>query len=102
MNKIYEWSKKWILKFIAKKCHIMKLGKNKRRPLWNCLMGKEQIMKTKEEKELGVIIQENLSPKKHISIIFGLSYKMLTNIRVTFQYMDKDMMEKKSSQALFI
>ena len=58
------------------------------------MMGEEQIIKTKEEKDLGVIIQENLSPEKHISKIFGLSYKMLTNIRVAFYYIDKDMMKK--------
>ncbi|MPD02924.1 hypothetical protein E2C01_098533 [Portunus trituberculatus] len=40
------------------------------------------------------MIQENLSPEKHISKIFGRSYKMLTNIRVASQYMDKDMMKK--------
>ncbi|MPC25853.1 hypothetical protein E2C01_018976 [Portunus trituberculatus] len=62
----------------------MGLGKSKRRPVWNYLMGEEQITKTKEEKDLGVIIQENLNPKKLISKIFGSAYKMLTNIRVTF------------------
>ncbi|MPC78882.1 hypothetical protein E2C01_073384 [Portunus trituberculatus] len=51
-------------------------------------------MKNKEEKDLGVIIQESLNPEKHISKIFGLSYKMLTNIRVAFPFMDKDMMKK--------
>ncbi|MPC75146.1 hypothetical protein E2C01_069530 [Portunus trituberculatus] len=69
----------------------MELGKSKRRPVWNYLMGEEQIMKTREEKDLGVIIQENLYPEKHISKIFGLTYKILTNIRVAFQFMNKDM-----------
>ncbi|MPC96015.1 hypothetical protein E2C01_091249 [Portunus trituberculatus] len=45
-------------------------------------------MKTLEEKHLGVIIQENLNSEKHISKIFRLAYKMLTNIK--FQFMDKD------------
>ncbi|MPC09257.1 hypothetical protein E2C01_001860 [Portunus trituberculatus] len=75
----------------------MELGKSKRRSVWKYLVGAEQIMKTKEEKDLGVIIQENLCQK--ISKIFGLSYKMLTNIRVAFQYMDKDKIKKKSLQA---
>ncbi|MPC64514.1 hypothetical protein E2C01_058631 [Portunus trituberculatus] len=90
LNTVYEWSRKWKLEFNGKKCHIMELGKIKRRPIWNYLMGEEQIMNTKEEKDLGVIIQENLSLYKHISKISGLSYKMLTNIRVAFHYMDKN------------
>ncbi|MPC59400.1 hypothetical protein E2C01_053419 [Portunus trituberculatus] len=56
INKTYEWSRKWKLEFNAKKCHIMELRKSNRRLVWNCLMGEEQIMKTKEEKDLGVII----------------------------------------------
>ncbi|MPC87819.1 hypothetical protein E2C01_082696 [Portunus trituberculatus] len=66
INKIYEWSKKWKLEFNAKKCHVRELGKSKKRQVWNYLMREEQIMKTKEEKDLGVIIQENLNPEKHI------------------------------------
>ncbi|MPC57274.1 hypothetical protein E2C01_051251 [Portunus trituberculatus] len=77
-NKIYEWNKKCKLEFSAKKCHIMELGKSMRTPVWNYLMGEEQIMKNKEEQDLGVVIQENLNTEKHISKIFGLAYKMLT------------------------
>ena len=64
-------------------------GKSKKRPVWNYMMGEEQIKKTKVEKDLRVIIQENLNPEKHKIKIFGLSYKMLTNIRVAFHYIDK-------------
>ncbi|MPC61232.1 hypothetical protein E2C01_055299 [Portunus trituberculatus] len=72
----------------------MDLGKSNRRLVRNYLMGEEQIIKTKEEKYLGVIVQENLNPENHKNKIFGLSYKMLTNVRVAFQFMDKYMMKK--------
>ena len=42
--------KQWKLEFDAKKCHIMEMGKSKRRPVWNYKMGEEQILKTEEEK----------------------------------------------------
>ena len=32
IDKIDEWSKRWKLDFNAKKCHVMELGKSKRRP----------------------------------------------------------------------
>ena len=57
-------------------------------------MEEEQIMKIKEEKDLGVIMEENLNLYKYMTKIFGLSYKMLTNIRMAFHYMHKDMMKK--------
>ena len=49
-------------------------------------MEEEVIMKNKEEKDLGVVIQDTLSPEQHISKLFGSMYKMLTNIKVPFQY----------------
>ena len=57
-------------------------------------MGQEVILNTKEEKDLRIVIQDTLSPEWHISKLFGSTYRMLTNIRVAFYYMDKDMMRK--------
>ena len=39
----------------------MELGKSKRRPKWSYKMGQEEIPKTKEEKDLGVVIQDTLT-----------------------------------------
>ena len=60
----------------------------------NAKMGQEVILKTKEEKELGVVIQDTLSPGQHINELFGSTYRILTSIRVAFHNMDKDMMKK--------
>ena len=47
IEKIDEWNKRWKLDFNAKKCHVMELGKSKRRPKWNYKMGHEEILNTK-------------------------------------------------------
>ena len=60
-----EWSKRWKLDSNAKKCHVMEPGKSKRRPKWNYKMRQEEILKTKEEKDLGVVIQDTLSTERH-------------------------------------
>ena len=57
-------------------------------------MEEEQIMKIKEEKDLGVIMEENLNLYKYMTKIFGLSYRTFTYITVAFHYMDKDMIKK--------
>ena len=51
------------LEFNAKKCHIMELGKSKRRPVWNYMM--EQITKTKDEKDLVVNTGKSETRKRH-------------------------------------
>ena len=57
-------------------------------------MGEVKIKKSKKEKDLGVIVQDTLSPEQHISEIFHSTYRLLTNIRVAFHYMDTSMMKK--------
>ena len=52
-DKIDEWSKRWKLDFNAKKCHVMEIGKSKRRPKSSYKMGQEEIPKTREEKTQG-------------------------------------------------
>ncbi len=94
IDRIYEWSKRWKLEFNIKKCHVMEMGRSKRRPSWEYKMGGITIPKSKEEKDLGVIIQDTLSPEKHINGIFGSTYNLLANIRVAFNYLDKEMMKK--------
>ena len=79
---------------LTQKCHVMELDKSKRRPKWSYKMVQEEIPRTKEEKDLGVVIQDTLSPEQHTNKLFGSIYRMLANIRVAFYYMDKDMMKK--------
>ena len=94
IDKIHDWSIRWKLEFNAKKCHVLEMGKSIRRPSWNYRIGEEMITKSKEEKDLGVIIQDTLTPDRHIGGIFGASYRMLTNIRIAFNYLDKDIMKR--------
>ena len=94
VDKIHEWSLRWKLEFNAKKCHVLEMGKSKRRPTWDYKLGDNLITKSKEEKDLGVIIQDTLSPERHINGIFGSTYGLLTNIRVAFHYLDTIMMNK--------
>ena len=93
IDKIDEWCKRWKLEFNTKKCHVMELGKSKRMPNWIYKMEQEVICKTKEEKDLEVVIQDTLSPERHINQLFGSTYTLLTNIKVAFHYMDKNIMK---------
>ncbi|MPC57215.1 hypothetical protein E2C01_051191 [Portunus trituberculatus] len=57
--------------------------------MWDYKMGEEIIMKRSEEKDLGVTIQDTLTPERHINGPFASTYKTLANIRLAFNYMDK-------------
>ena len=94
INKIYEWSMIWEMEFNAKICRVLEMGRSAMRPSWIYKLVHNIISIAKEEKDLGVVIQDNLSPKKHIDRIFGDTFGMLRNIWLAFHYLDKDMMRK--------
>ena len=54
--------------FNVKKCRVMELGKSKR-PKWNYKMRQEEIPKTKEEKDLGVVMLDALNLNIWIHIL---------------------------------
>ena len=64
------------------------------RPSWTYKLGENIISIEKEEKDLGVVIQDNLSPEKHIDRIFGDTFRMLRNIRMAIHFLNQDMMRK--------
>ena len=39
-------------------------------------------------------IQDILTPERHINVFFASAYRTLANIRVAFNYMEKNMMKK--------
>ena len=60
-------------------------------PSWTYNLGENIISIAKEEKDLGVVMQDNLSLEKHKNRIFGDTFMMLRNIRMAFHFPDKDM-----------
>ena len=56
-------------------------------------MGNEKMKERTEEKDLGVTIMDTLSPDKHVRKITGEVYNLLRNKRMTFTYMDEDMIK---------
>ena len=75
------------MEFNAKTCHVLEMGK---KSAMEVLIHKNIISIAKEEKDLGVVIQDNLSPDKHINI-FGDTFMMLRNIQMAFHFLNKDM-----------
>ncbi len=68
--------------------------KEKNRTTLNYCLGNTQLGKTKQEKDLGIIIQDNLTPERHINKITGETYNLIRNIKAAFTYLDEEMMNK--------
>lgn len=71
-----EWSNKWEMEFNANKCHILRMGKGKNRPLKQYKMVERDISVVKEKKDPGVTVQDSLTPE-NTNRIFGDTYRLL-------------------------
>ena len=60
LNNLETWSQEWQLLFNRSKCKVMHFGKNNTRQLYT--MGGHTLEASKQEKDPGVLINDNLKP----------------------------------------
>ena len=60
------WSDKWLLKFHPQKCKYMRIG-NANVDIVEYKLREDQVPKSKEEKDIGVVIDDKLSFDQHIN-----------------------------------
>ena len=77
-----KWAKLWQMQFNVDKCKMMHFRFNNTR----------QLQTVSEEKDLGVIIQDNLKVDKQVAASVAKANKMLGMIRRSFKSRDEKMM----------
>ena len=95
LQKLETWSKAWLLKFHPLKCQVLKLGKTKSAHNYTMSSTSETgesttivLNQCHHEKDLGVIIDENLSFKEHVMQATSKANKIVGIIRRSFDYLD--------------
>ena len=88
LNMLEEWSRKWLLKFHPDKCHVLTLGKfeniqhTERYRIYDT-----ELDHVFEEKDLGLIVDSELSFSEHISTKVRTANAMVGLIRRSFSYL---------------
>ncbi len=80
-------SGRWTL--MQKKCHVIKFGKSGMRPDWENKLGNDRLQESEKEKDLGVGINNRLSPEEHIQEKVGNMHNLLANMRVVLLILKK-------------
>jgi hypothetical protein len=88
LDKLTEWSQTWMLRFHPEKCKQMHLGKHNPDPEFKYRILDNNLEKVTDEKDIGVIIDNNLSFEKHISEKCKKANSMFAVIRRTFQHLN--------------
>ncbi len=87
LEKLTEWSNEWLLKFHPDKCKHIRIGKRSKTTPEYSLQGRS-LETIHEEKDIGVMIDDNLEFEKHICEKVQKANQMFGLIRRTFEHLD--------------
>ena len=95
IDKLENWSKKWLLNFHPNKCHVLSMGKVEN-ILHTCRYSicDREMDHVFEEKDLGVVVDSDLTFDEHILTKVRVANAMVGLIRRTFSYLDPMMFLK--------
>ena len=88
LNRMYSWSQEWLMLFNVKKCKVMHLGYNN--DMANYEMNGNVLETVEEERDLGVIFQDNLKWDKQCAKVVHTANKILGMIRRNFVFLNKE------------
>jgi hypothetical protein len=87
LTKLEEWSDTWLLRFHPDKCKHMHIGKQNDDNSYS--LHRKSLEKVIEEKDIGVVIDSDLTFEKHINGKVNKANQMFATLQRTFQFMDK-------------
>ena len=92
LDTLSSWAEKWQLRFNVQKCKIMHLGGARNAgavyKMTEVGGGKVALAETKEEKDLGVWVDDTCKPTSHVMHAANKANQLLGLIRRTFTYLD--------------
>ena len=98
LDNLVEWADKWQMRFNAEKCHVLHLGFNNANQDYHMKnhnsSDRTRLKATMEEKDLGVLVDNELSFTKHIATQVSKANRIVGQIRRSFSYLDKDIMRQ--------
>ena len=88
-----DWSEIWEIRFNAKKCKSLHMGKSNPKTVYYMKEGDQKIPleQVSEEKDLGVTFCDTLKFDKHILNCVNKANKILGIVKRSFTYMNRDM-----------
>ena len=88
LDNLQQWADTWQMAFNVSKCHIMHFGKTNRRYKYN--LGGSQLEATEWEKDVGVVVSNDLKPSLQCAKAAAKANQVLGQISRGITYRDKD------------
>ena len=80
------WSEKWLMRFNTEKCKVLHFGHNNTQQHY--FMKDSKLSTTKEEKDFGVLITDNLKPSSQCTAAVNKTMSALRWSKRSFHYLD--------------
>ena len=93
LNKLCQWTIKWLMLFNVDKCKVMHIGKDNPRFEYEMSDNNRNIKVLKSvdcEKDLGVYLQDNLKFDKHVSLTVNRANRLIGLIKRAFSYLEEE------------
>ena len=88
LDRLYFWSEEWLMLFNVKKCKVMHLGYNN--GLANYTMNGNVLESVVEERDLGIIFQNNLKWEKQCAKAVNTANRILGMIKRNFVFLNRE------------
>ena len=96
LDSLQKWSDTWLLKFHPNKCKVMTVSSKKKREeisnqyhLYDNLGQETELQTSEGEKDIGVLVDEQLSFSKHMQQQINKANSIMGLIRRTYIYLDE-------------
>nr|VZH90280.1 unnamed protein product [Spirometra erinaceieuropaei] len=95
LNRLEEWSNRWLLRFNVGKCSILRLGNTARSASTrDYFLFDAALQEVKAQKDLGVLTTSSLKPSAHFSRVAKCAMSALYAIKRAFMDFDEDAFSK--------
>ena len=88
LRKLEDWTSRWLLKFNDEKCKTMHFGYSN--PRYSYELNRNKLETTSEEKDLGVIISDNLQPSVQCAKAANRAMSALGVVKKCFKHLDQE------------
>nr|VZI30627.1 unnamed protein product [Spirometra erinaceieuropaei] len=91
LNRLEEWSNRWLLRFNVAKCSILRLGNTARSASTRgYFLGGAALQEVEAQKDLGVLTTSSLKPSAHCSRVAKTAMSVLYAIKRAFMDFDEE------------
>jgi ribonuclease P/MRP protein subunit RPP40 len=105
IDKIVEWTRKWLMKLNENKCKVMYIGGGNEKNIFTIeLYGsiRTNLIETTLERDLGTMISADLKWRQHAMHYVNKANNILGMLSKTFEYRDLELIERVCIQPLSV